>query len=80
MIIRRMIIGRSFSTEITPLMRIGKALTIIPEEYKAFSTKLHQPRNSILLILNLSVLDSTAAADPQNDKVLQLTGKKFSAS
>lgn len=79
MIIRRsqMTIGRSFSTEITPLMRIGKALTIIPEEYKAFFNKTSPAKEfyspNLKFILHL---DSTAVADPQSDKVLQLTGRE----
>lgn len=78
MIIRsQVIIRRSFSTEITPLIRIGKAVTSISEEYKSFFNK--PPPSKEFYSPNLKFilhLDSTAVADPQNDKVLQLNGRE----
>lgn len=67
-----MITRRLFSTEITPLTRIGRALIRIPEEYKTFfNTK--QPETPDIYDPNMKLLVHLEG-DPE--KVLEIAGRQ----
>ena len=76
------VVRRLFSTEITPLMRIGRSLLNIPDEYKMFFTRkqpeiteIYSPNLKFIVHLESTIaLPSTQPDLHQPERIFELTG------